>query len=104
MGCVSVKDLRSVNEHVHVRFQFGDTANVDFVKVGGGMSMFFGCGDITNVEFRATNKMAATFGLVCSVHTIPQLDVEPKNIWLMPENLFKDSVVITSNIVWHIEQ
>lgn len=58
-------------------------------------------------EANATAELKAglkvTCGLVCSIGTARYLRVEPKHIWLMPDNNFSADVVIVSNVHWRIE-
>lgn len=47
------------------------------------------------VEFRC--------GLVCSYSQAAYLKVEPRTIWLLPENDFSADVVVYANVTWRIE-
>lgn len=68
--------------------------NVTAERIGKGISL--------RTE-RMGQGVSVTCGLVCSVNKARYLKVEPKAIFLMPGNDFRDDVLVIANVDWQVE-
>lgn len=110
MGCLDVKLNRIGDTNVNA-FSTSGFFDVNCSASNGMDVSFFRYNLIQSVNaysvcfiVRAerTNKMSVRCGLVCSLDYANELNIEPKHIWLMPENLFTNSVCVYTEVVWHV--
>lgn len=79
MGCLKV-----------ITNRIGDGIHAHSARVGEGI----------RIHADRMGGMKVTCGLVCSVNKVRYLNVEPKAIFLMPGNDFRDDVLVTANVDW----
>lgn len=79
MGCLKV-----------ITNRIGDGIHAHSARVGEGI----------RILADRMGGIEVTCGLVCSVNKVRYLNVEPKAVFLMPGNDFRDDVLVTANVDW----
>lgn len=91
---IAVRALRKGDGIKFATSRLGKGISIHAERVGSDMSVNarrIGSG----INFRC--------GLICTVGEAAYLNVEPENIWLLPDNGFEAEVVVYSNVTWVIE-
>lgn len=99
MGCLTAKIERSGGINATISNERDIVANA---KREGGMSAELTREETIKVKTEKMNKILVQFGLICSVNYAQKLAVSKEHLWLLPENMFEDSFVITTEVEWHI--
>mgnify|MGYP000136455959 FL=1 len=82
MGCLKV-----------ITNRIGDGIHAHSARVGEGI----------RILADRMGGMKVTCGLVCSVNKVRYLNVEPKAIFLMAGNDFRDDVLVIANVDWQVK-
>ena len=71
-------------------------------KREGGINAELSRENTIEANAERVGKFFVQFGLICSINYAQKLAVSKEHLWLLPENMFEEAFVITTEVEWHI--